>query len=64
MAQHITPVSNLIVELAETKPVIINTNRSFTNPNIYRDFYWFTRKKEPIDPASMYGMNERAYDLD
>jgi hypothetical protein len=54
MAQHTSLVGNLIIELAETKPVIMEILRSFTSPNVYRDFQWYTRNQDPIDPASLH----------
>jgi hypothetical protein len=53
MAQHTSLVNNLIIELAETKPVIMEILRSFTSPSIYRDFQWYTRSQEPLDPAPL-----------
>jgi hypothetical protein len=54
MAQHTHLMSNLIIELAETKPVIMEILRSFTSPNIYRDFQWYTRNREPLDPTPLH----------
>jgi hypothetical protein len=51
MAQHTSLVSDMIIELAETRPIILEIFRSFTSPNIYRDFQWYTRDREPLDPS-------------
>jgi DNA-directed RNA polymerase subunit RPC12/RpoP len=59
LAQKTSFLSSIIIELAETKPVIMEVLQSFASPTLYRDFQGYTRTRDPIDPVPLHRMTVR-----